>query len=43
MDRLPMLEALKRLVSSPMSNIMMMDMMMSRTASVWEAAVCLRY
>ncbi len=38
-----MLEAFGLVVSSFLVSIMMMDMMMDRRASVWEAAVCLRY
>jgi len=38
-----MLEAYLVVVSSLLVSIMMMGMMMSRHASVWEAAVCLRY
>jgi len=38
-----MLEAYFVVVSSLLVSIMMMGMMMSRRASVWEAAVCLRY
>jgi hypothetical protein len=43
MDGFPMLEALDLVVSSLVISIMMMGMMMSRRASVWEAAVCLRF
>jgi hypothetical protein len=43
MDGFPMLEAYLLVVSSLLVSIMMMGMMMSRRASVWEAAVCLRY
>ncbi|MFN3307971.1 MAG: hypothetical protein ACK44E_02085 [Anaerolineales bacterium] len=43
MDGFPMLEALGLVVSSLMVIIMMMGMMMSQRAPVWEAAVCLRY
>ncbi|RCK76986.1 MAG: hypothetical protein ANABAC_3411 [Anaerolineae bacterium] len=43
MDGFPMLEALELVVSSLVVSIMMMGMMMSRRASVWEAVVCLRY
>ncbi len=38
-----MLEAFVLVVSSLLLSIMMMDMMMAQRASVWEAAVCLRY
>lgn len=38
-----MLEVHLMAVSSLLVSIMMMGMMMSGRASVWEAAVCLRY
>jgi len=43
MDGFPMLEAYFVVVSSLLVSIMMMGMMMSQRASVWEAAVCMRY
>lgn len=38
-----MLEAYLLVVSSLLVSIMMMGMMLSGRASVWEAVVCLRY